>query len=59
MEAVAAEAKDVLERARGEEGARKRRNAEIMRDKLREAWEERGAGLEDFRRLLQDMAKPA
>jgi len=58
LEAVAAEAKDVLERARGEEGARKRRNAEVMRAKLRETWEERGAGLGDFRRLLRDVTKP-
>jgi hypothetical protein len=34
-ESVVAEAKDVLRRARREEGVRKRRNAEMLRDKLR------------------------
>jgi hypothetical protein len=50
-EAVVAEVKDMLRRARGEEGARKRRNAEVMRDKLRMAWEEGGEALESVRRL--------
>jgi hypothetical protein len=52
-EAVVAEAKRVVQLARGAEGARKRRNAEVMRDKFRMAWEEGGDGLADLMRLLR------
>jgi hypothetical protein len=56
-EALVAEVKDVLQRARGEEGARKRRNAEVIKNKLRMTWEEGGEGLEDLRRLLHLASK--
>jgi hypothetical protein len=52
-EAVIAEAKWVVQMARGAEGARKRRNAEVMRNKFRMAWEEGGDSLADLRRLLR------
>jgi hypothetical protein len=56
-EAVIAEAKKVLKMVRGAEGARKRRNAEAMRDKLRMAWEEGGEALEDMRRVLHRVSE--
>jgi hypothetical protein len=55
LDAVASEAKHVLQSARGEEGARKRRNAEVLRDNLKKAWEEEG--LVNLRRLLRDASK--
>jgi hypothetical protein len=54
---VAAEARDVLQRMKGSEGDRKRRNAEVVRDKLSRAWGNTGDGLEDFKRLLRDATK--
>lgn len=57
LEVVAVEARDVLQRARGEEGARKRRNAELLGDKLRGAWKKGGEGLGDFERLMRDTTK--
>lgn len=56
-ESVAAEARDMLQRMRGSEGDRKRRNAEVVRDKLSRAWTNTGDGLEDFKRLLRDATK--
>ena len=56
-ESVAAEARDVLRRIKETEGGRKRRNAEVIRDKLGRAWKNDGDGLEDFRRLLRDATK--
>jgi hypothetical protein len=56
-ESVAAEARDMLRRMRGSEGDRKRRNAEVVRDKLSRAWTNTGDGLEDFKRLLRDATK--
>ena len=56
-ESVAAEARDVLRRMKGSEGDRKRRNAEVVRDKLSGAWKNAGDGLEDFKRLLRDASK--
>ena len=56
-EAVAAEARDLLRRMKEDEGDRKRRNAVIIKDKLRSAWQSGGDGLEDFRRLLRDATK--
>ena len=55
VEAIIAEIEDVFERMRGEEGERKRRNAERLRDSFREGWEEGGVALRDFMRLLGDM----
>jgi hypothetical protein len=54
---VAVEARDVLRRMKGSEGDRKRRNAEVVRDKLSRAWKIGGDGLEDFKRLLRDATK--
>lgn len=59
VEAVAAEARQVLQRAKGEEGQRKRKNAELIRDNLKAAWEEGGEGLESMRQFLQDTSKHA
>jgi hypothetical protein len=56
-ESVAVEARDVLQRMKGSEGDRKRRNAETVRDNLGRAWENAGDGLDDFKRLLRDAAK--
>jgi hypothetical protein len=56
-EAVVAEAREVLRMARGEEGTRKRRNAEKIRDEMRMTWEEGGEGLKDMRRLLRLASK--
>ena len=56
-ESILAEARDVLRRMKEDEGDRKRRNAEVIRDKLGRAWKNGGDGLEDFRRLLRDATK--
>lgn len=53
-EAVAAEARDILKRARGPEGERKRRNVEAIRDKYKEEWGRGGDGLNELRRFLSD-----
>jgi hypothetical protein len=57
VEAVVLEVQEMLQRVGGEEGATKRRNAEEVRDRFRRAWEVGGTGLEDFKRLLQDVTK--
>jgi len=57
MGAVASEARRVLQSARGKEGERKRRNAEMIRDKLKKGWEEDGEELVNFRRLLRDTSE--
>lgn len=57
LDAVASEARHVLQSARGEEGEKKRRNAEVIRNNLKQAWEEDGEGLTDLRRLLRDALK--
>ena len=49
---VAAELENVLNRMRGEEGERKRKAAEMVRERFRQGWEEGGAASKDFRRLL-------
>ena len=56
-EFVAAEARDVFRRMKGSEGDRKRRNAEVVRDKLSGAWKNAGDGLENFKSLLRDATK--
>ncbi|KAF8518320.1 UDP-Glycosyltransferase/glycogen phosphorylase [Gautieria morchelliformis] len=53
-EAVAAEARSILQKARGPEGERKRRNAESMRYKWKKEWEEGGEALSNLRRFLAD-----
>ncbi|KAF9256380.1 hypothetical protein L218DRAFT_1007418 [Marasmius fiardii PR-910] len=54
VDAVVPEVEDVLEKIRGEEAEIKRRNAEKLRDRFREGWEEGGAAWRDFMRLLED-----
>jgi hypothetical protein len=54
---VVAEARDVLRRIKGSEGDRKRKNAEVVRDKFSRAWKNAGDGLEDFKRILRDTMK--
>jgi len=56
-ESVAAEARDVLQRMKGSEGDRKRRNAAVVREKLSRAWKNGGDGLQEFKRLLRDATK--
>jgi hypothetical protein len=56
-ESVAVEARDVFRRLTGSEGDRKRRNAEVVRDKLSSAWKNAGDGTEDFKSLLRDATK--
>ncbi|KAF8583155.1 glycosyltransferase family 1 protein [Ramaria rubella] len=55
IEAVAAEARDVLRRAQGPEGARKRRNAKKLRDDLRKEWDEGGNALTNLRQFLDNL----
>ncbi|KAF8577033.1 glycosyltransferase family 1 protein [Ramaria rubella] len=55
IEAVAAEARDVFQRARGPEGLRKRKNAEKLRDDMRKEWEEGGNALKNLRKFLGDL----
>ncbi|KAF8479891.1 UDP-Glycosyltransferase/glycogen phosphorylase [Gautieria morchelliformis] len=57
MEAVMAEARNILQQARGPEGARKRCNAESMRYKWRKEWEESGEALTNLRRFLADISQ--
>ena len=54
IEAITAEARNVLERARGPEGERKRRNAQAMRHKWKKEWEEGGDALINLRKFLTD-----
>ncbi|KAF8519861.1 hypothetical protein JB92DRAFT_2897379 [Gautieria morchelliformis] len=54
IEAVTAEARDILQKARGPEGERKRRNAESIRYKWKQDWEEGGDALNSLRKLLTD-----
>ncbi|KAF8575272.1 glycosyltransferase family 1 protein [Ramaria rubella] len=58
VEAVAAEARDIIQRARGPEGTRKRKNAETLRANLRADWEDEGTALRDLRRFLSDVCPP-
>ena len=54
IEAITAEARSVLEKARGPEGDRKRRNAQAMRRKWKKEWEEGGDALINLRKFLTD-----
>ncbi|KAF8586996.1 glycosyltransferase family 1 protein [Ramaria rubella] len=54
VEAVKREANDVVRRLQGPEGARKRKNAEAMKDRLAGEWEEGGNALTDLRKFLTD-----
>ncbi|KAF9257211.1 UDP-Glycosyltransferase/glycogen phosphorylase [Marasmius fiardii PR-910] len=57
-DAVITEIEDVLKRMRGEEGERKRRNAEKLKDRFKEGWEEGGMAWREFIRLLDDVNYP-
>ncbi|KAF8590867.1 glycosyltransferase family 1 protein [Ramaria rubella] len=60
LEAVQAEARDILHRIKGEEGVRKRKNAQALQDRFRGLWEAAGEarkGTEDF--LSQFTARTA
>ena len=52
IEAVTAEARSVLQMARGPEGERKRRNAESMQDEWKKEWQEGGDALKNLRKFL-------
>ncbi|KAF8577021.1 glycosyltransferase family 1 protein [Ramaria rubella] len=54
VEAVAKEARDIVLRLRGPEGVRKRKNAELLRDKLRGEWEEGGDARKNLQRFLNE-----
>jgi hypothetical protein len=54
VKAVEAEARSILQKTRGPEGDRKRRNAESLRDKWKEEWGEGGEALKNLRRFLTD-----
>ena len=54
VETVAAEARSILQKARGSDGERKRQNAESLRDKWRGEWEEDGDALKNLRKFLAD-----
>lgn len=54
IEAIAAEARSTLQKARGADGERKRRNAESVRDKWKDEWEEGGDALNNLRQFLAD-----
>ncbi|KAF8572743.1 glycosyltransferase family 1 protein [Ramaria rubella] len=52
IEAVENEARDIILRLRGPEGVRKRKNAELLRDKLRGEWAEGGDARKNLQRFL-------
>jgi len=52
LEAVEAEAREVLQAAKGSDGEKKRRNARIIKDKMRLAWEEGGDALRQLEKFL-------
>ncbi|TFK80980.1 glycosyltransferase family 1 protein [Polyporus arcularius HHB13444] len=55
VDAVKAEMRDVLERAYGGEGARKRANLLSLRKKLQAAWSENGVARRDVEAFLNDI----
>ncbi|KAF8583175.1 glycosyltransferase family 1 protein [Ramaria rubella] len=54
VEAVEKEARDIILRLRGPEGVRKRKNAELLRDKFRGEWEEGGDARKNLQRFLNE-----
>lgn len=50
-ESVIQEFKDVWAKAQGEDGARKRLNVQILKEKVRALWKENGASFNDFKKL--------
>ena len=57
LDAVGSEAKDVLEKARRPDGARKRENALKMKKAIEEGWTSGGSCSEDLARLTAALAK--
>ena len=58
IEAVISEVRSVLQRARGPEGDRKRRNAESMGEKWKKEWEEGGDARMNLKKFLTDNYPP-
>ncbi|TCD71962.1 hypothetical protein EIP91_000094 [Steccherinum ochraceum] len=56
IDAIRAEASDVLDRAFGEEGARKRANAKSLQAKILSAWNKGGSAEVDMAKLLKTLA---
>jgi hypothetical protein len=54
VEALTAEVHSVLQKARGPDGERKRRNAESLGARWRGEWEEGGDALKNLRQFLDD-----
>lgn len=55
-EAVRAEAREVLEKAFGEDGARKRANVHKLKESISAAWSKGGSAEVDMGRLLDTLA---
>ena len=54
LEAVAAEARDILKRTRGPEGDRKRRNVEAISNMWKAEWKEGGGALKQLKQFVND-----
>ena len=57
IEAVREEAHTVLDKAFGEDGARKRANAQSLAREIAKAWNEDGPARRDLRRFLATLTK--
>ena len=55
IEAVKAEMRDVLDRAFGDDGVRKRANLQVIRKKLQAAWAEDGVARRELEAFLSDL----
>ena len=55
LDALREEAREVLEKAFGEDGKRKRENARRLRDKINAAWDKGGRAEVDMERLLESL----
>ncbi|KIJ36596.1 glycosyltransferase family 1 protein, partial [Sphaerobolus stellatus SS14] len=53
IQALEREAREILEKARGPDGKIKRCNAQVIKEKMKAAWEENGEALTEIRRLLE------
>ena len=53
LDALRAEARQVLDKAFGEDGARKRANAGALRNRINAAWDEDGRAAADMKRLFE------
>ena len=57
LEAVREEAHDILKKAFGEDGARKRANLKLLSQKIRKAWEDDGIAKRELRRFIATLSK--